>query len=197
MNNQENITIPNYPEPTQKPLLGRKVLISLSLVFIAALAALGYFLFSQQQSSDPISTEGWQTYKNKEYGFEFKYPKDLTVNKSNNVLYLVGEGSNGMLNENQSWLTIAPQGLDQGAFPFDSVCDITQSIIFSGKDAVECLNMSEFYEERFINILDPLPSFSWKPLNLIFYQISKHEGIDTNNDIGLVNQILSTFKFIE
>jgi hypothetical protein len=30
-----------------------------------------------------LDTADWKTYRNEEYGFEFRYPKDYTIDKSN------------------------------------------------------------------------------------------------------------------
>src|SRR3989344_1680325 len=71
---------------TPGPGMSKKALIIiLVLVFILAGVAYGGIWYWQKQSSDiviptftprPDPTADWQTYTNKEYGFEFKYPKD-------------------------------------------------------------------------------------------------------------------------
>ncbi|MFA6551548.1 MAG: hypothetical protein WCV41_03420 [Patescibacteria group bacterium] len=36
------------------------------------------------QQSEAVDADGWKTYQNTEYGFEFKYPKNLNIEESDN-----------------------------------------------------------------------------------------------------------------
>jgi len=75
----------------------RTVLAIVVVAIIAVLAIAGFFVCRYFFESEKVDVSGWQTYKNDQYGFEFKYPpmengENLVDGKNN--YYLNGDISN-------------------------------------------------------------------------------------------------------
>ncbi len=147
---------------------------------------------AQVATSTPSTSSGqadmtdWQTYRNEEYGFEFKHPELIEVRKFGTSTIGVGNAS--------YILTIETKNVGR-----ESVFDINSGLViknttFAGKKAREYVCPGEnkcpdgFYKMRYIKLID-LPQ-NWGESNEISYEA----GTSTRSE--LVDQILSTFKFI-
>ncbi len=86
---QNNFQLANNPaqqEPPRKHT--RLILLTVAMILVGVLAV-GYFLYQSRQAPAPIESQNltvassankfadWKTYRNDEYGFEFKYPSWL------------------------------------------------------------------------------------------------------------------------
>ncbi len=68
--------------------------VILVIVFLAIVGISTYFY--SVKNSIPDATRGWKTYRNSQYGFEFKYPKEFSLSQGADTQYTVGtffEGS--------------------------------------------------------------------------------------------------------
>jgi len=169
------------PEITMTPETARPphfIFTLTILLIITAVFGVWYF-FIQQPVDEPITedyvkddeTENWQTYRNEEYGFEFRYPEGWTVNEvgdiSSPLIYLESSGST---------ISIIPRGgLDRGlGSPI-----LQENIVIDSKNALRSI-----YSGNLIIISVE----NWLDNNRIeISAASKQEMAD---------QILSTFKFI-
>lgn len=82
-----------------KEFMSKTLVIGTIAVVLLVFALVGLFLWQMQPSSVPsptpesqtkaLDTSDWQTYRNDEFGFEMKYPKDWfnTTDKERNTIY--------------------------------------------------------------------------------------------------------------
>lgn len=89
MENQAPLSVPPSPAPVQAPKSSKKqaiILIVLGLVLIAATAPFLYQkYFAPQEPTEALTVSefsDWKTYRNEEYGFEFKYNPSNFVGKT-------------------------------------------------------------------------------------------------------------------
>jgi len=157
------------------------------------LSAYGDFvkLISTFKFIEPIDTSNWQTYRNEECGFEFKYPADwkLEVEGSrfsydNKMLLSVSVN-----NENKSFLVIIeenqPWQIGQGQEQKVQINNSEESAYIFPK-GWEC------YE----NVCPEDPSFFTIPIkrDKLWYSLEAHGEAETIT--GVHKDIISTFKFL-
>ena len=133
------------------------------------------------------STADWKTYRNEEYGFEFKYPADWQIYSEGARL---DRGSVKLMIYN---VTFGPPGVDGNPSLPMSVAVYTKSF------TEEIMGLSESQgfekEQTFVNGMGATKLT--KGLNTTFFV--PHEEFDfvIGGDNKTVDQILSTFKFIK
>jgi len=145
----------------------------------------------------------WETYANSEYGFEFKYPKELATNKDYDVkvedplaaLSLIQDGPGAFYQ--RIWISVWQSRIkNQGQYKIGENCKQGD---FDGtsEPKVESCSVASLNPFAFKEILHDSQN------NQIFTRItvlnSKYEiFINFPSEINetLINQILSTFKFI-
>ena len=206
---------PNIP-PTSPPVVRppHKSVLHWLIVVVAITAVVGYFVVSFYTEAWPFGsmlkplpqqnyvlldnipaptqdpTVDWQTYRNNEYGFEFKYPGDWAVIKPDNqIIYLAKKteemaGGGITISKSSGILEDIENDLKSDLILVSSDAKIINGIqwnIHVGKEKREPpeppMTFISFYSEKDQNII----SFGaiYNPL--------------TNE---LIDQILSTFKFI-
>ncbi len=147
---------------------------------------------NQHDISDLLSkasaTDGWQTYQNEEFGFEFKYPKEWNFPNPN----LSPRGSFVVKSDFDN-LTDAHFLIDAIGHAVDSpsIKKEFKKTIFAGKEAEEFNLIDEERILREIRIIEI--DGKWTKDNNIFYYVEN----DKKDLIPIFNQILSTFKFID
>ena len=149
----------------------RKELI---LFGIVALVIAGYFLFPTIKDvvtniptptpEDSIDTSDWKTYTNEEYGFSFKYPKDLTIEtpESTSSKQLVSFGKRGPndlqdIHPNDSlWFEIYVSDLGSNFNEFVN-SNVYERLIIEGDDttgATEGEKLIQIYDDDYLTIND-------------------------------------------
>ncbi|HEV7423773.1 MAG TPA: PsbP-related protein [Candidatus Paceibacterota bacterium] len=193
----------------------------ISLVLIGALVVVvaigGYFVWSkkpsqsnqQQVSTTPASTStlaDWKTYTNTKYGFEFNYPSNLVLDEFGGVDGLGVKYFHVKLNTIED-KKFKCDGCD-GPLTFFQVsyimskigqgsCDLKDPLSHSSELNVGSVLWKKCFYEGGMN--GPQLIMSHSPDNVSYYQIYAENyggqyGVDHQK---IVDQILSTFKFIE
>ena len=134
------------------------------------------------QSSPDIQdlTADWKTYRNEEYGFEVKYPSFFEVAfRDDYVTDLIALSDKiGSASD----IVILPQGEHDRGLPFED--PVKSDVVLGGIRAQQL----EWSHLKIIYIKDPLRNWN---------QHGRVEVLYENSSKDLLDQILSTFKFIE
>jgi hypothetical protein len=179
------------------------VLIVLGLI---AAGSAGYAVFKRMQTPEtpkqPLvadETVNWQTYRNEQYGFEFKYPAELSVITENEVISLENHyNSFGQID------IIADRG-DSVSFTCPMGPHEIECGNFTNKNGVSYIRsigtgQLQFDKQKQITVFFNPETKTSLPILAVRYTalISDTEG---NTDAiyqetaKVANQILSTFKF--
>ena len=194
--------VPNIilPEPIPPPKKINKMLIGLLVLIIIAGVASWIFLFTKPQiksDSQLVTTatttdqfKDWKTYTNAEYGFEFKYPKDiyveLTPTKVVSIIHLEDRGRD---NDTHSGIWIYtknnPENLNPTAWADKYGDDKGSTIKLERTETtIGSLRALEIYGSEGILYNSILISHNGKMFNFLVI-----------GGLRNMNQILSTFKF--
>lgn len=175
------------------------------VLILILLGTIGYFLVrkSSQNTNQPLvdETANWKTYANSEYGFEFKYPENLVadeVNGSSNfenrfTSVSIDTSDTIKLNKSIEGSEPAPVLLGVGGYepknkPAINCADgVSFPVVVDGLAVNKCIRESmQGTSAMYIYISrDSVVYYSFRS--------DKYFG----NDKVIVDQIISTFKFIE
>ncbi len=151
-------------------------------------------------SSKASATGDWQTYQNKEYGFEFKYPKELILQKDDTIYKMMGF-SNGqvyyynLLKNSKKFINIKVTDLNKNKFNkkekanYDEMFDFVNN--FNSNMRCDQREICEVIKEKgYTKIInDNSVSFFTNEYEIIV------EWELTLENKQIFDQILSTFKF--
>jgi hypothetical protein len=196
------------------------ILLLIPVVVILILSGIGWFLIKNNQitilpspSAAGETTANWKTYRNEKYGFEFKYPNQYLIKESPEIITL-DDGSNDNTITAKKPITIEKLEIPQSETYKEFL--IKNTILnASGKNPSSFDNFSEqrigqntfYYIEtgRFEGVLSSTyylvkGTFIYK-FGVVSYIGAKWQdpNFKETDDIHYqnLNQILSTFKFID
>jgi hypothetical protein len=137
-----------------------------------------------------IDTSNWQTYLNGSANFEIKYPSTWTFTEE--AFPPFGLSIYPNINS-ETGVRIEPSNIIQEKTIFDEINPVCQinNIIFAGRAAKECIWTNKIHTYiKSIRITD-LKNLNWENSNVISISIGQQD----QELEGVINQILSTFKF--
>ena len=126
-------------------------------------------------SSTPDPTADWKTYTNSQYGFEFKYPNDKSVNTSANDVLVLNQGDPGVIILRMNFVPIG-SSIGDNETSWEQIT-LNGKRAFKRSFATETWIVTELY------------------VNPNGIQSKELRIITPNSNMSLSDQILSTFKF--
>ncbi len=129
-------------------------------------------------TSSPSTVEGWKTYTNSQYGFSFEYPNGWDAIEGSDSVD-IGQGS-------RAYVSVYPIGEKVPTMPGSNSQE--SKLVVGGFSAVA--TQWEYANNQSASIISLSPKYPrlWTINNEILFDL-------TNEQLPLVNQILSTFKF--
>ncbi len=147
-------------------------------------------------AENTIDTSNWQTYKNEEYGFEVKYPKDYVYSEVDGVRFYKKQCEMNKFN-------ICPKGISINTYPNDKndfikswskECDAFKIVKIRGvkSDVSSCdERLSSTFAQ--INLYDHIVKYSFVTDNNVFYDI--HISYFGSDNIEIENNIFNSISF--
>ena len=193
----ENLSPITPPAFQESPKKNKRFIFVMLMILVVVLIA-GYFGFMKWRDAD------WKTYKNEEYGFEFKYPQSFLLSTSSPE-YIAFNINN--LGEFRVLVEYNPKHLPLESWLYESVGYYTQSKI--DELGIE-LASGVSYDEKNINISDMkgirgIMYGGEDNLRFLYSFVPKSERVfafvlfyDGNNKMleDSYDKIISTFKLI-
>jgi len=183
----------------KETLLSSMPKLILAVVLIVCIGAvvglMGYVLTKKQtrveapevKTPDEIVEDeiaDWQTYRNEEFGFEFQYPKDWENVSSSHLVISQNQMIEILIFPNKEL------SLEQWVEKFfQKNCE--KMVIGNNENVIKCLSDDQFSTNVFLSLEDV------KILSVSCLKISDNQSDNQQDCTDEINQILSTFKFIE
>ncbi len=192
---------PPRPAPV-KTGTSRKLVVSLIIIAVVG----GYFVLAKYENWLPFrmvvaptatstpDTTGWKTYRNEKYGFEFKYPRDYLLNDSTSTEGIPAYDVHIQLRENDRdhiWIMRDYLGFENTKKAFERYFFIDLNQVMTKEYQVNN------YEVLLGSFTAPVVSSTRAA---IISNGKSYVGFQTlfpEQESELLDQILSTFKFIE
>lgn len=184
------------PEAPKKPI---RLLVLTAIMIVIGLLSLWYLSCKKDENPDLVVNQNlvasstpeisdWKTYRNEEYGFEFKYPEGVLIEEDNKNVRI----------EKLNY-TDEKERLDANEFFIESwnfsLEELKSYKLSNFKEGM--LNGYKTYEgddlDAYISPLGPRMLFLSKNDLKVTFAIYTGQGVEVKS---LVDQILSTFKFI-
>ena len=151
---------------------------------------------------DSADISVWQTYKNSEYGFEFKYPKDLIINQTDSNTVTIGS-------QVMPYITIerypSRQNIDFQSFVQEKLVEDFGNLLDVNKIKWTEWAHKEIFNQYAIDaeFENVAGGYTGNVVWTYFvkgdwvYRISALQGYNNADQKAFQNQILSTFKFLD
>jgi hypothetical protein len=217
--NETQVTQPNLQQTVNKSPSprGKWKLISLIIIILVVVGGGAYFLienkillFQNQQktiiqtstksspTSAPISTADWKTYTNSQYGFSIKYPKSWTYDVSsgvNTIIDFSGPSSNSHTSielhiVDPGFISAYYVNIDDAVNQLKNLHDVRASRSVK-KSNIGLLSVAEVHS---IYMHDEFWDIDLYSRDIAFAMLSE-EGMKNYQNLPLMYQMLSTFKF--
>ena len=192
----------------------------LIIILIAVMAVGGYLLYQKQIkpvavpqfspspvvspvispiASSSADTANWKTYTNSKYGFTLKYPQNLSVKETSNIIIFNAVGNKD--NETVFALIVYenPNNLSLKDYETKNTGEsgMGPSVYYSSSQLVTLENGTKvYYQKEEISCFSKCGSYIWINKDKIYKFLgSVNSGIKDQKQI--MDQILSTFKFTQ
>lgn len=164
------------------------------------------------------ATEGWKTYRNDEYGFEFRYPSNFNIDEKNENGITLSDYERGKENfdESQRYISIKATGIPLNSQNKNTTPVLQESCIGNKKEnpllfKENFVNPNGTNFSYYANYPENISAFCMPEgcayqdnyrtfysnicLSILFLRNDMAYVEDKNQNLGNFKQILSTFKF--